>query len=372
MIRRAWNDKNASNKLSDFTKTMYELESKYFDYVPKFAFRQQVEENLAIIREAEQPFNGVPTTPSYILARNEKYQKAKRWMRRNAQRRWVETGDSSWLSEYYSALDILSEGKEGFGVTYKNILYKKDARDENNDPNGIEISKNADNVRIVREAQNRNYGSEKENYFSDRRLINVALTDDLVYSEEYWKGITGGETKEGSTDNKLWRDTIDKINNLLAPYYTEIGTSAGVSRFIDWAELVKDYKNDEEGLIGFLESLDNLYGVLDNIPVKNKKSDDAKEFIKEHCHTIVNETRLKSDLTVANSLYKGRAQSLLRRLLTSHSQSEKEANRYLYTTFTIKHAPGSAEYKKYVDIKKTEARAILKKYTHSEPTKYYS
>lgn len=372
MIRRAWNDKNASNKLSDFTKTMYELESKYFDYVPKFAFRQQVEENLAIIREAEQPFNGVPITPSYILARNEKYQKAKRWMRRNAQRRWVETGDSSWLSEYYSALDILSEGKEGFGVTYKNILYKKDARDENNDPNGIEISKNADNVRIVREAQNRNYGSEKENYFSDRRLINVALTDDLVYSEEYWKGITGGETKEGSTDNKLWRDTIDKINNLLAPYYTEIGTSAGVSRFIDWAELVKDYKNDEEGLIGFLESLDNLYGVLDNIPVKNKKSDNAKEFIKEHCHTIVNETRLKSDLTVANSLYKGRAQALLRRLLTSHSQSEKEANRYLYTTFTIKHAPGSAEYKKYVDVKKTEARAILKKYTHSEPTKYYS
>ena len=371
MIRRAWNDKNASNKLSDFTKTMYELENKYFDYVPKFAFRQQVEENLAIIREAEQPFNGVPTTPAYILARNEKYQKAKRWMRRNAQRRWVETGDSSWLSEYYSAIDILSEGREGFGPSYQKILYKKGARDENNDPNGIEISKDANNVRIVREAQIANYGSNKENYLSDRRLINVALTDDLVYSEEYWKGITGGETKEGSTDNKLWRDTIDKINNILAPYYTEIGTTAGVSRFIDWAELIKDYKDDEEGLIGILESLDNLYGVLDNIPVKNKKSDDAKEFIKENCHTIVNEARLKSDLTVANTLYKGRAQALLRKVLTGHSQSEKAANRYLYTTFTIKHAPDSAEYKKYVDVKKTEARATLKKYTHSEPTKYY-
>lgn len=371
MIRRAWNDKNASIKLKDFTDTMYQLESKYFDYIPKFAFRQQVEENLAIIREAEQPFEGIPTTPAYILAKNEKYQKAKRWMRRNAQRRWVETGDSSWLSEYYSAIETLSEGKGGFGPSYQKILYAKDARDENNDPNGIEISKNADNVRIIKEAQDRNYGSEKENYFSDRRLINVALTDDLVYNENYWKGITGGEVSETSKDNKLWRETIDKINNILAPYYTEIGTSVGVSRFIDWAQLIKDYKDNEQGAIDLLESLDNLYSVLDNIPVKNNKSDEAKEFIKEHCETIVNDTRLSSDLMIANGLSKGRLQALLRKVITGHSQSEKAANRYLYTTFTIKHAPGSAEYKKYVDMDKTKARATLKKYTYQEPTKYY-
>ena len=109
MIKYAWNSSNNSEDLDNWVKANSVNEKKYFKYAPKPEFEQKVRDNLAILEKYEnRDENGEPTVSQTILNKNEEYQKAKRWLRRNARSVFVEKGDDSWIFDYNKAIEYLT------------------------------------------------------------------------------------------------------------------------------------------------------------------------------------------------------------------------------------------------------------------------
>ena len=64
--------------------------------------------------------------------------------------------------------------------------------------------------------------------------------------------------------------------------------------------------------------------------------------------------------------------ALFKKIIQGHSKDDTIGNSYLYKSFKIKHEEGTPEYKKYVDVRKTNARRTAKKYAYRVNTKYYT
>ena len=124
----------------------------------------------------------------------------------------------------YQHLCLLLQTKYKYQKVYNNPDY----RDENDDLNGLEISKDAELVKKIKEDQELTYNVFREEDFSDRKLISLAPIDDNVYTEEYWTEMLGAKDPTGDM-KKEYKDTITAINNILSPYYSERTNS------IDWA-----------------------------------------------------------------------------------------------------------------------------------------
>lgn len=366
MIRYAWNSSNNSEDLDNWVKANSLNEKKYFKYAPKQEFEQKVRDNLAILEKYElRDENGEPTVNQNILNKNEEYQKAKRWLRRNARSIFIERGDASWIQEYNDAINILHEEPGNISLEYHNIYTNPRFRDENGDLDGIEISKDTDLIRRIREEQQRTYNVFREDDYSDRKLISLAPKDDLVYTDDFWTEMIGAKNKDNVV-RKQYSDVITLINNTLSPYYTESTNS------IDWVKMFED--NTEEEIINILTLLNTAYDALDNIS-KNTDSSKSKkeiaEWIKDNCITEMNTSRYTDDMITA-SMYTGKAKALFIQLIKGHNKDNTDGNSYLYKTFKLKYKEDSDEYKKYVDIKKTNAKKVVNKYTYKVNTKYYN
>ena len=366
MIKYAWNSSNNSEDLDNWVKANSTNEKKYFKYEPKPEFEQKVRDNLAILEKYEnRDENGEPTVSQDILNKNEEYQKAKRWLRRNARSIFVEKGDDSWIFEYNKAIDVLHEEAGDISTEYSKLYHNVKFRDENGDLDGIEISKDIDLVRRIKKEQQRTYNIFREDDYSDRKLISLAPKDDLVYTDTYWTEMLGAKTEDKGI-KKQYADVITLINNTLSPYYTESTNS------IDWVKMFED--NTEEQIIDILTLLNTAYDALDNISkgsntTKSKK--DIAEWIRNNCITEMNTTRYSDDMITA-SMYTGKINTLFKQLIKGHNKDNTVGNSYLYKTFKLKYEEGSEEYKKYVDIEKTNAKKVVNKYTYKINTKYYN
>ena len=366
MIRYAWNSSNNSEDLDNWVQANSENEKKYFKYVPKPEFEQKVRDNLAILEKYEnRDENGEPTVSQDILDKNEEYQKSKRWLRRNARSIFVERGDDSWISEYNKAIDILHDEAGDISLEYFKIYTNPKFRDENGDLDGIEISKDIELVQRIKKEQQRTYNIFREDDYSDRKLISLAPKDDLVYTDEYWTEMLGARTEDKGI-KKQYADVITLINNTLSPYYTESTNS------IDWVKMFDD--NTEEQIIDILTLLNTAYDTLDNISkgsntTRSKK--DIAKWISNNCVTEMNAARYSDDMITA-SMYTGKINTLFKELIQGHNKDNTPGNSYLYKTFKLKYEEGSEEYKKYVNIEKTNAKKVVNKYTYKVNTKYYN
>ena len=366
MIKYAWNSSNNSEDLDNWVKANSINEKKYFKYAPKPEFEQKVRDNLAILEKYEnRDENGEPTVSQTILNKNEEYQKAKRWLRRNARSVFVERGDNSWIFDYNRAIDVLHDEAGDISLEYFKLYSNPKFRDENGDLDGIEISKDIDLVRRIKEEQQRTYNVFREDDFSDRKLISLAPKDDLVYTDKYWIEMLGAKTEDKGI-KKQYADVITLINNTLSPYYTESTNS------IDWVKMFED--NTEEETINILTILNTAYDALDDISKgsnRTKSKKDIAEWIKNNCVTEMNTSRYSDDMITA-SMYTGKVNTLFKQLIQGHNKDNTVGNSYLYKTFKLKYEEGSEEYKKYVDIEKTNAKKIVNKYTYKVNTKYYN
>lgn len=367
MIKRAWDDRVASDLLNKYIKDNGRNEKKYWKYDPKAQFEQLVRDNLAIVKKYENPDeNGIPKTSAAELENIPEYQKAKRWLRRNATPIAIERGDDSWLNEYDEALRILHDKPGAISPEYQKVYNNPDYRDENGDLNGLEISKNTELVKKIKEDQELTYNVFREEDFSDRKLISLAPIDDNVYTEEYWTEMLGA--KDSTSDmNKEYKDTVTAINNILSPYYSERTNS------IDWTRLFQ--YNTEKQIMQTLVALDMMYTRLEEIgkgsgATRSKK--EIAEWIADNCVTTFNEAQYTSDLLVASTMPNNQTTALFKKIIQGHSKDGSIGNSYLYKSFKIKHEEGSEEYKKYVDVRKTNARRIAKKYAYHVNTKYYT
>ena len=366
MIRRAWDDAPASALLDAFVKNNYANETKYFKYAPKPQFEEQIRTNLAIVDKYEdKDENGIPRVSQDVLANNKEYQKAKRWLRRNARAIFVYRGDDSWIEEYTEAMHTLHDTPGGISPEYQAIYNNQKYRDENGDLDGIEISKDADLIAKIKRDQEITYHVFREGDYSDRTLLSLAPEDDLVYTDEYWTEMLGA--KDPSTDvRQEYKDTITAINNILSPYYSESNNS------IDWARMFDG--QSEEKTYQDLLALDLLYTKLDTISkggTHTKTKKEIAEWIDKNCVTVRNDARYSDDMLTA-SMYSGRTAALFRKIIQGHSKDDTVGNSYLYKTYKLKYEEGTEEYKKYVDIAKTKARRIIKQYTYRTNTKYYT
>lgn len=367
MIRRAWDDRMASDLLSRYIKDNAINERKYWKYAPKAHFEQLVRDNLAIVKKYENPDeNGIPKTSAAELANIPEYQKAKRWLRRNASPIYIERGEDSWLTEYAEAMRVLHDTPGAISPEYQKVYNNPDYRDENGDLNGLEISKDAELVKKIKEDQELTYNVFREEDFSDRKLISLAPIDDNVYTEEYWTEMLGAKDPTGDM-KKEYKDTITAINNILSPYYSERTNS------IDWARLFQD--NTEEQIMQTLVALDMMYTRLEEISkgsgaTRSKK--EIAEWIADNCVTTFNEAQYTSDLLVASTMPNNQTTALFKKIIQGHSKDDTIGNSYLYKSFKIKHEEGTPEYKKYVDVRKTNARRTAKKYAYRVNTKYYT
>ena len=366
MIRYAWNSANNSEDLNNWVEANSINEKKYFKYAPKPEFEQKVRDNLAILEKYEnRDENGEPTVSQDILNKNEEYQKAKRWLRRNARSVFVERGDDSWISDYNKAIDVLHEEAGDISLEYFKLYSNPKFRDENGDLDGIEISKDIDLVRRIKEEQQRTYNVFREDDYSDRKLISLAPKDDLVYTDEYWTEMLGAKTEDKGI-KKQYADVITLINNTLSPYYTESTNS------IDWVKMFED--NTEEEIINILTLLNTAYDALDDISKgsnRTKSKKDIAEWIENNCITEMNTSRYSDDMITA-SMYTGKVNALFKQLIQGHNKDNTVGNSYLYKTFKLKYKEDSEEYKKYVDIEKTNAKKTVNKYTYKINTKYYN
>lgn len=365
MIRRSWDDAIASTLLNEWVENNNRNERKYFKFAPKPQFEEQVRNNLAIVDKYEdKDENGIPRVSQEFLATKEEYQKAKRWLRRNASALFVERGDDSWLIDYAEAMQTLHDTTAGISVEYHKVYQNVKYRDEIGDLDGIEISKDADLVARIKKDQEINYKVFREDDYSDRTLLSLAPADDLVYTDEYWSEMLGARDLDSDLRQE-YKDTITAINNILSPYYSESTNS------IDWVRMFDG--QTEEKTYQDLVALDALYTRLEDIKKGGSHSKTKKEiaeWISDNCTVVTNSARYSADMLIA-SMYTGRTAAMFRRVIQGHSKDGTAGNSYLYKTYKLKYEEGTDEYKKYVDLAKTKARRVVKQYTYRTNTKYY-
>lgn len=366
MIRRAWDDAPASALLDGWVRNNSVNERKYFKYAPKPQFEQQIRDNLAIVDKYEdKDENGIPRVGQDVLANNKEYQKAKRWLRRNARAIFVYRGDDSWIQEYTDAMHTLHDTPGGISVEYQAIYNNPNYRDENGDLDGIEISKDVDLIAKIKRDQEITYHVFREGDYSDRTLLSLAPSDDLVYTDAYWSEMLGAKDPDKDIRQE-YKDTITAINNILSPYYSESTKS------IDWARMFEN--NTEEETFAALSALDVLYTKLETISkggTHTRSKKEIAEWISNNCVVVRNDARYSDDMLTA-SMYTGKTAAMFRKVIQGHSKDGSEGNSYLYKTYKLKYEEDSEEYKKYVDVAKTKARRVINQYTYRTNTKYYT
>lgn len=340
----------SATALKKYLGEMSELYKDFFTQDAKFGFEEELEKHLDRVNFYEIKYG----KDNLELEEHEDYVKSRDWLNYNT--RYVVDDDLRTLVN--TAFQQLRENTYGSRLTPKlisDLAHRLNAYDSYGVIDATKFSESQ--IDAIRREQEAKYGINEAQPFSDKALINCAPTDDTIFSDEFYKGMTTNGAK-----NQDYIKKVQEINDITKKYYDP------VTKTIDTFEMSEDE----------LRELDKLYDELEDIKktkgATNKKA--VRKFISEHVEFKYNEAEFERNKRLAYA--RGDKFGRLWQRVNERIEEDENGNdivvpnRYLYSYAVPKgyKEDGSGD-NTYVDKKKTEALRTIRKYTKTTRTKYY-
>lgn len=349
-------EKENAELLNHYKKKIKELYDEYFDKEENSGFKEELEENLRIVKEAERrDKNGIIQASKYELKFNERYQRAIEWLRKNA----IFNPDPNTYQRVNEAFKVLGSGKNN-SVTRKLATLLAKASD------AYDIKGRIDGTKLNQEQQ-RNLTAAQQKEYNDRAnadaiavsLIHNAGDNEEVYTKEFYKLLS----KEGYSKSIEYKNIVKNINDILSKYYSgkninfvdmtndELNKLANLYR--ELREIRKDIEFTWKGKYSKLHSELIEYKInQDNFDIAKNAAELAN--VDMNLWYAVNTELVKDEsgkqIRIPNKLIYGKP------VPTEEARTKKN----IKTGKSI-----------YIDEDKTAAFKVIQGYMISEPSEYY-
>lgn len=345
IIKNKINNIYARRKLIDYINEYNKINEQYFKYDPEFNFDKELERNLRIIENRElRDANGNISRPMIELMEDEEYVKAKTWMKEYT----LFIPDEKTEQRKQKAFSVL-RGRSKTPM-YNSLVADKKAKDYKGEVDGRVFTD--EEINTIREEQKSQQIYNEDNPLSDNIMINFAKRSNIVYTLDFYLGLTSNGNISAE-----WLATAKRINELLLPFYNE--TVGG----INWREM----GNTTESR-AVLRELGVLYRKLDGLKKRKDGTDSekVKEFIEKYVQTSMNKEEVdefKRQETIARSL----GADFYNAWKEVSILDNGKINPYLYSSFK----PNKLGEKQFIDRERTEALQILDELYSEDYTEYY-
>jgi len=343
--KKILNSFTSAKALNNYIEKQQKINEKYFEKDAIFGFEEELERNLKIIanREKRNPIGDI-TVPMSELMEDEEYVKAKEWITKNA----IFKLKKENKEEINNAFKAIRKKKKS--SIFKELIAKRNARTSTGEIDGTKFTD--EDIEAIREDELKDYNTRESSPLSDTILIRSKHNDGVVYNEKFYQGMTsdGQKTKE-------YLDIVQRINDLLAPYYDN------PTRLIKF-EKIPDTK---EG-IAVLNELAKLYDELEEIK-KTEGSSNGKEvhkFIENNVEFVVDEDEYKRQ----ESFIQGKSidfRNAWRRANRILVDGKSEINHYIYGYAK----PKAGKEEQFIDKEKSDALKLIKETYTTTPTSFY-
>lgn len=349
-------EKKEAELLNNYKKKIKELYDEYYDKEENSGFKEELEENLRIVKEAERrDENGIIQASKYELKFNDRYQRAIEWLRKNA----IFNPDPDTYQKVNEAFKVLGSGKNN-SVTRKlvTLLAKSsDAYDVKGRIDGTKL--NQEQQRNITAAQQKEYNNRANADAIAVSLIHNAGDNEEVYTKEFYKLLS----KEGYSKSIEYKNIVKDINSILAKHYDGKNIN-----FVDMS-------NEE------LNKLANLYRELKDIR-KDIEFTWKGKYSKLHSETIeykINQDNfdIAKNAAELSNVDMNLWYAVNTELIKDESGKQiRIPNRLIYgKPVPTEEAKNKKDIKTgksiYVDENKTDAFKVIKGYMISEPSEYY-
>lgn len=341
---------DAAHAISNYRHDMSLLRGEYFENDTVFGFEEELEKNLAIInRYEERDGNGNLKRSIEELETIEEYQKAKRWIEFNA-RYEIDEDTQAFINEAYAKLkhkDNVSKRGSITNEVVKRLAKKHDAYDTHGIIDARKFSE--EEIDAIRKEMYRDYNYRENHPFSDRLLISNAPTDTTIFTNEFYRKMTG----DGAS-NAAYTAKVEEINAILRNYFDPA------------TRKVRTYEMSEEDI----NKLVKLYGELDETKKRHKGSNGKSvfKFIENHVEFVTDDLEFELQKDLATQ--KGGAYYKV--WLRLNMENDGSPNKHLFGYAKPKgyKSDGTGD-NTYVDKKRTEAFDVIRNYTVKDNTEYY-
>lgn len=356
-IKKSDEDIHNAELLSKYKKDIKELYDEYYDKEENAGFREELEINLRVVKEAERRDQyGIPQASVEELRNNERYQRAATWLRKNA----IFSPDPETYEKVNEAFKVLGNGrrKSPASEILKLVATSSSAYDTKGRVDGTKLT--AEQQKNLNKTQQKEYNDRVNADSMAASLINSAGENDEIYTKEFYKLIY----KEGYSKSEEYKAKVKEINDILAKHYGNARTINFVDmttkELQDLANLYRELRDIREDIefswssrYAKLHSEDVDYIInQENFDIAKNAAQLAKVDMNlwEAVNTEFATDESGNKIRVPNKLIYGRAVSSE----TARAKKKKKSDDSLY-----------------IDEAKTEAFKIIRGYMISEPSEYY-
>lgn len=356
-IKKSGEDIHNAELLTKYKKEIKELYDEYYDKEENAGFREELEINLRIVKEAERRDKyGIHQASVEELRNNERYQQAITWLRKNA----IFNPDPETYEKINEAFKVLrnNDKQSRTSEILKLIATSSSAYDVKGKIDGTKLT--AEQQENLTAVQQKEYNDRVNANSMAVSLINSAGENDEIYTKAFYKLIY----KEGYANSDEYKTKVKAINDILAKHY-------GNARTINFVDMT----NDE------LQTLANLYRELRDIreDIEFTWSSKYAKLHSEDVDYVINQENFdiaKNAAQLANvdmNLW----EAVNTELVTDDSGKKiRVPNKLIYGRAVPSETARTKKQKNsnvslYVDEAKTEAFKIIRGYMISEPSEYY-
>lgn len=343
--------------LSNYKADIKKLYDEYYDKEENAGFREDLEKNLRIVKEAERRDKyGVPQASQEELKHNERYQQAATWLKKNA----IFSPDSEVYEKVNAAFRALRNGskKSKTSEILKLVATNVDAYDVKGRVDGRKL--NVEQQRNLTKTQQEEYNNQANADSVAASLINSAGEVDEVYTKDFYKLLY----KEGYAKSAEYKAKVKEINDILSQHY-------GNSKTINWVDMTTDELN----------KLANLYRELREIKEDIEFSWNSRyaKLHSENIDYVINQENFDIARNAAElaGMDMNLWDAVNTEFVTEDGKKVRKPNRLIYgkaVPTTEARAKKNAKTGKliYIDEAKTEALKTIRGYMVTEPSEYYS
>ena len=356
-IKKSDEDIHNAELLSKYKKDIKELYDEYYDKEENAGFREELEINLRVVKEAERRDQyGIPQASAEELRNNERYQRAATWLRKNA----IFSPDPETYEKVNEAFKVLGNGrrKSPASEILKLVATSSSAYDTKGRVDGTKLT--AEQQKNLNKAQQKEYNDRVNADSMAASLINSAGENDEIYTKEFYKLIY----KEGYAKSEEYKAKVKEINDILAKHY-------GNARTINFVDMTSDE----------LQKLANLYKELRDIreDIEFAWSSKYAKLHSEDVDYVINQENFDIARNAAQlaKVDMNLWEAVNTEFATDESGNKvRVPNKLIYGRAVPSETARSKKKKKsnaslYIDEAKTEAFKTIRGYMISEPSEYY-
>ena len=356
-IKKSDEDIHNAELLSKYKKDIKDLYDEYYDKEENAGFREELEINLRVVKEAERRDQyGIPQASAEELRNNERYQRAATWLRKNA----IFSPDPETYEKVNEAFKVLGNGrrKSPASEILKLVATSSSAYDTKGRVDGTKLT--AEQQKNLNKAQQKEYNDRVNANSMAASLINSAGENDEIYTKEFYKLIY----KEGYAKSEEYKAKVKEINDILAKHY-------GNARTINFVDMTSDE----------LQKLANLYRELRDIreDIEFAWSSKYAKLHSEDVDYVINQENFDIARNAAQlaKVDMNLWEAVNTEFATDESGNKvRVPNKLIYGRAVPSETARAKKKKKsnaslYIDEAKTEAFKTIRGYMISEPSEYY-